>query len=62
MLVPIGQQRRGSPPGVVWFGLHALGLGPRGLAVTNIALVAVWLAIAYGIARRYRKLSPENAT
>jgi len=46
---------------VVWVGLHQLGLGPRGLAVSNIVLVAVWLAIAFGIARRYRALSPEPA-
>lgn len=44
---------------VVWCGIHLIGLGPRGLAATNIGLVAVWLAIALGIARRYRALSTD---
>ena len=46
---------------VVWVGIHLLGLSARGLAATNIALVAVWLVIAYSIARRYRTISRNHA-
>ncbi|HTR50346.1 MAG TPA: hypothetical protein VMJ10_06530 [Kofleriaceae bacterium] len=45
---------------VVWAGIHLLGLSPRGLAVSNIALVIAWLAIAAGIARRHRLVSRDS--
>jgi len=45
---------------IVWGGIHLLGLSPRGLAATNIGLVVVWLAIAFGIARRNRAISRER--
>lgn len=38
---------------VVWCGIHLLGATARGFAVSNIALVAVWLAITAAIARRH---------
>ena len=46
---------------VVWGGIHLLGLSPRELAVTNIALVAVWLVVAYRIARRHVAISRDHA-
>ncbi len=42
---------------VIWFGLHVLGLGVRGLAISNMVLVALWLGLAAGIARRHRALA-----
>jgi AAA family ATP:ADP antiporter len=45
---------------VVWGGIHLVGASPRGLAIANIALVVVWCAIAAGIARRHRQLSPHE--
>ncbi len=47
---------------MVWGLVHELGMNARGLALVNVALVAVWIAIAIGIARRHRKLVPEEAT
>jgi len=43
---------------LVGLGLHQLGLGARQLALVNLGLVGVWIAIAAGIARRHRRLSP----
>ena len=43
--------------GVVTLGLDVLHLSTRGFALTNVALVLVWLAIAYGIAREHRRRS-----
>ncbi len=43
---------------LVGLGVHQLGLGGRQLALVNTGLVLVWLAIAVGIARRHRGLSP----
>jgi AAA family ATP:ADP antiporter len=45
---------------VVGFGIHQLDLGIRGLAFVNAGLVLVWFAIAAGIARRHRELSPDE--
>jgi len=45
---------------LVGLGVHQLGLGGRQLALVNMGLVVVWLAIAAGIARRHRQLSPED--
>ena len=42
---------------LIGVGLHSLGLGVYELAIMNVALVGVWLAIASGIARRHRKLA-----
>jgi AAA family ATP:ADP antiporter len=40
--------------------IHLLSLSRRGFAVANLMLVAVWLAIAVAIARRYRHLAGEE--
>jgi AAA family ATP:ADP antiporter len=45
---------------VVGVGLHQLGLGPRELAIANVGLVAVWLALGASIARHHRAI--ENST
>ena len=42
---------------VVAVALHAAHLGVAGIALVNVVLVGVWLAIAAGIAARYRRLS-----
>jgi AAA family ATP:ADP antiporter len=44
---------------LVGLGLHQLGLGVRGLALVNLGLVLVWIAIAVGIAHHHRRLSPD---
>ncbi len=41
---------------LVGIGLHSLGLGVQGLALANVGLVAIWFAIAVGIARRHRRI------
>ena len=43
----------------VWFAIHALGTRGRGLALMNVGLVAIWLVIAVGLARRHKLLSPD---
>ena len=45
---------------MVWFGIHALGTNGRGLALMNVGLVVIWLAIAVGLARRHKQLSPDQ--
>ena len=45
---------------LVGFGIHTLGFTGRELAVVNVALVLVWFAIAFGLARRHRELSPPT--
>lgn len=42
---------------VVGVAIHELSLGRRSLALVNVALVAVWIPICIGIARRNRALS-----
>jgi AAA family ATP:ADP antiporter len=42
--------------GVVFVGTEVLALATRGFALVNVALVAVWLILAVGIAREHRKL------
>jgi ATP:ADP antiporter, AAA family len=44
---------------LVGLGIHQLGFAGRDLAVANLVLIAVWLAIAAGIARRHRVISRE---
>jgi AAA family ATP:ADP antiporter len=44
---------------LVGFGIHQLGLGGRQLALVNVGLVIVWLAISAGIVRHHRRLSPD---
>ena len=46
--------------GVVTVGLDVLHLSARGFALTNVGLVLVWLAVAYGVAREYgtRSVTP----
>jgi AAA family ATP:ADP antiporter len=46
--------------GLVLVSLHVLSLSRRGVAVANVALVAVWLMIAAAIARRYRQLAADQ--
>ena len=46
---------------LVWAFVHELHAGVRGFALVNVALVAVWLAIARGIARRHRMISRDPA-
>jgi ATP:ADP antiporter, AAA family len=46
--------------GVVLAATVWLGLGGKGVAAVNIALVAIWLALAVGIARHHKKLSPDS--
>jgi AAA family ATP:ADP antiporter len=41
-------------------GVRGLAMGTRGFALANVALVAVWLVIAAGIARRHKQLSPDG--
>jgi AAA family ATP:ADP antiporter len=45
---------------LVGLGIHQLGFGGRQLAFVNLGLVAVWIAIAAGIVRRHRVLSPDR--
>jgi AAA family ATP:ADP antiporter len=45
--------------GLVLFFLHVVGLSRRGFAIINIALVGVWVAIAFAIARRHRQLTRD---
>jgi AAA family ATP:ADP antiporter len=46
---------------LVGLGVHQLGLGGRQLALVNMGLVVVWIAISAGIARHHRRLSPDDA-
>ena len=43
--------------GLVAFGVHVFTLSARGFALVNVAVIAVWLLLAIGIARRYRALA-----
>lgn len=43
---------------LVGFGIHQLGFGRTELALVNLVLIGVWIAIVIGIARRHRTLSP----
>jgi AAA family ATP:ADP antiporter len=47
---------------LVGVGIHQLGFAGRDLALANLGLIAVWLAIAAGIARRHRLISREAET
>lgn len=44
---------------LVGIGIHRLGFAGRDLAVVNLGLIVLWLAIAIGIARRHREISKE---
>jgi AAA family ATP:ADP antiporter len=46
--------------GLVLISLHVFSLSRRGFAVANVLLVAIWLAIAVGIARRHRGLAGDE--
>jgi len=46
--------------GLVFVGTEWLTLGPRGFAGVNVALVAVWLGLAFMLLRSYRALSEER--
>ena len=43
--------------GVITLGLDVLHLSTRGFAMTNVVLVVLWLAIAWGITREHRRRS-----
>jgi hypothetical protein len=43
--------------GFVFLATHEMGLGPRGFAVVNVALVVVWLAVAWRLLRENRRLT-----
>lgn len=45
--------------GLITLGLDVLHLSTRGFALTNVALVLVWLGIALGIAREHKRRSHE---
>ncbi len=45
---------------LVGVGIHQLGFGGTQFALVNLVLIAVWVLIAVGIARRYRRLSPDQ--
>jgi len=47
--------------GLVLISLHVFSLSRRGFAVANLLLVAIWLAIAVGIARRHRSLAGDES-
>ncbi len=51
--VRLGDMAAGA---LVLISLHVLSLSRRGVAVANLMLVAIWLAIAIAIARRHRNL------
>ena len=46
-----------SAAAFVFFATHELGLGARGFAVVNIALVAAWLVVAWRLLRENRRLT-----
>lgn len=45
---------------LVFVGLHELGFGRTGFAITNIALVAVWIAICVRLVSHHRRRSHER--
>jgi AAA family ATP:ADP antiporter len=45
---------------LVGVGIHQLGFGGSQFALVNLVLIAVWFAVAIGIARRHRRLSPDK--
>jgi AAA family ATP:ADP antiporter len=45
---------------LVGVGIHQLGFGGSQFALVNLVLIALWIAIAIGIARRHRRLSPDK--
>jgi len=46
-----------SAAGFVFLATHEMGLGARGFAVVNVALVVVWLAVAWRLLRENRRLT-----
>jgi AAA family ATP:ADP antiporter len=42
---------------LVGIGIHELGFGSRQLALANLVLITLWMAIAAGIAHRHRSLT-----
>lgn len=45
---------------LIGFGIHQLGLSSRDLAIVNLGLIVIWSVIAFGIARRHRRISGER--
>jgi AAA family ATP:ADP antiporter len=48
--------------GLVLVSVHVLALSRRGFALTNMALVAIWMVVAVAIARRHRHLAGDRPT
>jgi AAA family ATP:ADP antiporter len=44
---------------VIWIGVRGIGFHGRQLAAVNVALVAVWLAVAAGVVHHHRKRSQD---
>jgi AAA family ATP:ADP antiporter len=44
----------------VWLGTHVLALGTRGFALTNLLLVAVWLALAFLLMKKYTAVQASS--
>jgi AAA family ATP:ADP antiporter len=55
--VRLGDMAAGA---LVLVSLHIFSLSRRGFAVANLLLVAIWLVIAVGIARRHRGLAGDQ--
>jgi AAA family ATP:ADP antiporter len=54
--VRLGDMAAGA---LVLISLHVLSLSRRGVAIANVLLVAIWLALAVAIARRHRTLAGD---
>jgi AAA family ATP:ADP antiporter len=48
--------------GIIFFGLHSLGLGPRTFALVNVGLVSIWILLNVGISREHKKLIPNDGS
>jgi len=46
---------------LVGIGIHELGFGSRQLALANLVLITLWMAIGAGIAHRHRSMTLEPA-
>ena len=46
---------------LVFAGTTWLGLGVRGFAFVNLAIIVVWLVIAIRLVQRYRSLASQSA-
>jgi len=46
--------------GLVYLGIHHLRFDITGFAVTNVALILLWIAIVIGIARIHKQMAPDD--